>query len=66
MWQQDKVMGFLLCSQDIRKKSGRTQQGECHSLARTSPERGSEIKKEWSHLFTKRIMAMWPQSVWLR
>lgn len=32
MWQQDRVMGFLLCSQDIREKNNRTQQGECHSL----------------------------------
>lgn len=59
---------FLLCSQDIRKKT--IQQDKTRWMSLTVclcvhlKER--EREKKTSHLFTKRIMAMWPQSVWLR
>lgn len=43
MWHQDRVMGFLLCSQDISGKNSRTQQGECHSLC-VSASQGEEKK----------------------
>lgn len=54
MWQQDRVMGFLLCSQDIRKKSSRTQQGECHSLcAHRGREREIDREREREMSLTK-------------
>lgn len=65
MWQQDRVMGFLLCSQDIRGKkipAGHSKVNVTHGVFVCTSQRG----KKSSHLFTKRIMAMWPQSVWLR
>lgn len=67
MWQQDRVMGFFVVQSRHQEKNpaGHSKVNVTHGVrVCVHLERGK--RKKTSHLFTKRIMAMWPQSVWLR
>lgn len=60
--------GFFVVQSRHRGKNpaGHSKVNVTHCMLVCASQREREKKKISSHLFTKRITAMWPQSVWLR